>query len=117
MSLISVKELYGTPWGVVEHRRAEIENGPFGTFDKVYAEELLKKFCTIDMAATMISCSASTARKWLNQLKARYICEGGGNLFVLEDVRMVRDKRKAHYDAIAQQRAEREAAKKEKRRA
>lgn len=91
----TVEEIFGGAWGMLEARRAEIESGSYGIFDRVYHQELLINFLTIHAAATIMDCCVATARKRLRNENARYIIKNQSHLFYIDDVEALRGVRKA----------------------
>lgn len=90
MPLTTVQAVFGSPWGIVEHRRGEIEIGHFGAFDRIYGEEVARWFLSIDRVAGLLECHESTARKAMQKHDCRYLAEGNSFLYYLKDVEMVR---------------------------
>jgi excisionase family DNA binding protein len=77
MGLITIDQLlFSGPWGIVEARRQEIESGTYGTFERVFKEEVERTFLPIEETAALIGCSESTARKWLRECDAKFIAIG-----------------------------------------
>ena len=57
MPELSLKEMYPTPWGIVESRRAEIERGSHGAFERIMSEEIERMFMSISgVARAMQAC-------------------------------------------------------------
>ena len=88
-------DIYDSPWGIVEHRRAEIESGAYGTFDRVFAEEVDKAFPAIEQVSLAMECSVSTARRWIEKSDTRFIVVEGKNRYLREDVLALKERRDA----------------------
>jgi hypothetical protein len=86
MQYTTIEEIHKSPWGIVARRRKEIERGAYGVFDKVLAEEIDKQFPTAKMAAKIMVCSESTARRWLQDSDSRFIVHEGITRFCRDDV-------------------------------
>ncbi|OWK42426.1 hypothetical protein FRUB_04504 [Fimbriiglobus ruber] len=67
-------------------RRAEIEEGSWGARDRIYAEEIEKRFLPIGKAAELLGCHESTARNVLREQDARFIKKGLAYLYYRPDV-------------------------------
>lgn len=92
--------IYQSPWGIIEHRRAEVESGKFGIFDKVLAEEINNQFMHCDGVAALMGAHPSTAMRWLDDADAGYIIHDTRKLFIKEDAFAVVEKRKEIKAAI-----------------
>jgi hypothetical protein len=101
----TIDELFKGPWGIVESRRKDIQAGPFGSFDRIYEEEVSSNFVPIQKVAALLDCHEATARDWLRQCDARYIKRTLAHLYYTVDVEISKTKR-----------AEREADRKASRR-
>lgn len=86
MPRCEIDDIFNGPWGMVEHRRAEIETKPYGAFDRIHKEEMAKNFLRIERAAEKLQCCASNARAWLAEHNTRYVVEGGVFLYYKQDV-------------------------------
>lgn len=91
--LCKLEEIYKTPWGIVAHRREEIEHAPFGGYQKILDEEIAERFVDIDAVARMMDCHPSTATNWLKRSDARFIKLQGKNRFMREDIQKTIDLR------------------------
>lgn len=73
-------------------------------------------FAISAIAPPIMDCCESTARKWLQEVSARYIMENVSVYYLREDVIKARDFRNAYYkaqaEAAAKKKAENEAKKK-----
>jgi hypothetical protein len=85
---ITVKDIISGSWGLVAHRRKEIEDEAFGTFDRIVNEELLEITYSIEELAKELRKSISAARKFADRHDIRYICIGAHKkkFFVKRDV-------------------------------
>ena len=90
LHMTNVNEMFKTPWGIVERRRSEIEQGSHGAFDRIYKEELAKQFLSLAEAAKLMRCCDSTARKWLMEADARFIVDGLTYRYYEKDVQDAR---------------------------
>lgn len=87
MPELRLDEMYPTAWGIVESRRAEIEGGSYGSYDRILAQEVAKLFFPLSKVSQLMLCCSSTARKWLwEQNEPRYIVWGGEILYHKDDV-------------------------------
>jgi hypothetical protein len=86
MWLIAIDQLFGGSWGIVEARRKEIENGPYGAFNRVFKEEAERNFLLIAEAAALLDCHESTARRGLTKRDARFIADGLSHRYYKPDV-------------------------------
>ncbi len=93
MGLMTIDDLFGGSWGIVEARRHEIENGPYGTLKRVVEEEVERNFLPISVAAALLDCHESTARKWLRRFDARFIAEGQSHRYYGPDVEEAKGRR------------------------
>lgn len=93
MALTSIDELFGGPWGIVESRRGEIESGAYGALDRIYQQEVAVNFLAIGMAAAVLGCHESTARKRLREADARFIERDQAHLYYRPDVESLKQKR------------------------
>ena len=112
MPITTIKEIFSDAWSLVTARQDEIKSGPYGTFDRVYKEEMEKTFLNAEMAGGLMGgVSGSTARKWLARIDARFIYEGGGMLFYRADVVAARDARNKYYAEIAEKKKSKQSTK------
>lgn len=89
MPQTTLEEIYKSPWGVVGHRRRDIESGPFGTLDRILREEVERAFLPIDRVAELMSAHPSTARRWLAASDPLYVVTDGRKLYRRDDVAAV----------------------------
>ena len=87
MPLITIEQFYGKEsWGIVRHRRDEIENGPFGSFEKIVAEEFGKRFCILDQAGAAMRLRPRSSVYWLRVSDARFIIHNGVKHYFRDDL-------------------------------
>lgn len=111
MPYCTLEEIYKSPWGIIEHRRAEVESGKFGIFDKIMEEEINNQFLHCDGIAALMEVHPHTAKKWLDDADARFIIHGQRKLFMKEDAFAVAEKRKQKKLAIKEKKEKRDANK------
>lgn len=70
----------------MQSRRAEIESGGAGIFNKIVAEEVAKHFMHIEQVATAMECHKNTAGKRLRYDDPIYIIYDGQRLYQREDM-------------------------------
>lgn len=86
MPLTTIQDIFASPWGIVECCRQEIEGSGAGGFDRIIRRETDRSFPSARLAAGMMGCCESTARRWLREHDARYIVQAGMNRYYIEDV-------------------------------
>src|ERR1700753_2628119 len=89
MPEVSLEQIFKGPWGIIGDRRKEVETGPHGIFEKVFKEELDKHFVSVKRVAGLGSCSVSTAYRWIDKIKARYIIHENKALVFREDAEKI----------------------------
>lgn len=89
-----LKKLFDGAWGILEGRRKEIEDGPFGTYDRVLDEEVRKHFQDIKGVAEAMVVHESTARRWMIDCECQYIIHQGLAFFEKTDVKRIAKLRK-----------------------
>jgi hypothetical protein len=90
----TLEEIFKGPWGLVEHRRSEVESGHFGVFAKILEEEICRHFSTAEGVAALMEVHPSTACRWLRRYDPRYIVRDGAHWYHLEDVARIIQSRK-----------------------
>ena len=93
MGLSTIGQLFSGSWGIVEGRRAEIEFGSHGVFDRIYEEEVCRNFLSIRAVAQLFDCHESTARNWLTKSGARFIVRDLSHLYFMPDVAKTKTER------------------------
>lgn len=100
MPYCTLEEIFQSPWGIIKNRRAEVESGKFGIFDKVMEEEISNQFLHCDGVAALMEAHPSTAKRWLDDADPRFIIHDQKKLFMKEDAFAVVEKRKQIKEAI-----------------
>ena len=93
MGQCELKDFFDGTWGIVAHRRDEIERGGSGTFDRVLREEMDKNFVDYQGAAEIPEVSPGYASSLLMNKGVRYIMHNSARAFLIEDVNALYRKR------------------------
>lgn len=100
MPFCTLEEIFKSSWGIIEHRREEVESGKFGIFEKVMEEEINNQFLHCDGVAALMEAHPSTAMRWLDDANARFIVHATRKLFIKQDAFAVVERRKEIKAAI-----------------
>lgn len=105
MSYCTLDSIFESPWGIVEHRRPEIESGAYGHFEKILNEEIGRRFLSIDGVAQVLDAHPSTIRRWLKNSYLRFIIHEQRKLYFKEDaLEVVERQKRIQAEAKARQR-------------
>lgn len=86
MPQVFLKDLFNGAWGIVAHRRQEIEDGSAGAFDQILLEEMKNHFSDSRDAGKILDIESNYARKLLGEAEADYVLHNNEKYFLNESV-------------------------------